>query len=106
VAKNDLVLLDGIIDERIREKFPSNDIGEAFEFLALEQLLKDYDLSTEEIEAGWVDGDKDGGIDGFYTLVNGHLVQDEVPLFSWTPKKGTIPRGGVHEKRGTSGLQI
>jgi hypothetical protein len=76
VAKNDLVLLDGIIDKRVQDKLPSNNLGEVFEFLAFEQILKDYDPSKEEIEAGWVDGEKDGGIDGFFTFVNGYLVQD------------------------------
>ncbi|SLM49945.1 Abortive infection phage resistance protein [Nitrospira japonica] len=76
MPKNDTILLDGIVDNRIAENLPSNDRGEVFEYLGCEQILKDYDLSQEEIEAGWVDGEKDGGIDGFFTFVNGYLVQD------------------------------
>lgn len=86
MAKNDCVLLDGVIEERIREEFPSSDQGEVFEYLAAEQILKDLDLTSEEIISGIVDGRQDGGIDSFYILVNGHLLQ-EVDGFQW-PKTG------------------
>jgi hypothetical protein len=76
MAKNDVVLIDAIVDERLREFYPSNQRDEVFEFLAFEQVLKDFDLSREEIEMGWVDGRDDGGIDGFFVFVNGHLLQD------------------------------
>lgn len=42
-------------------------------------------MSREEVESGWVDGRDDGGIDGIYTLVNGHLLQD-IKSFAW-PKR-------------------
>jgi len=87
MARNDTVLLDGIIEERISEKNPSADKAEVFEYLAFEQILKEYDLSYDEIEYGWVDGRDDGGIDGFFIFVNGHLLQD-VDEFVW-PKKGS-----------------
>ena len=64
MAKNDLVLLDGILDQRVTEGLPSPNLDEVFEFLVFEQVLKDYDLSREELDAGWVDGRDDGGIDG------------------------------------------
>lgn len=83
MAKNDAVLLDGIISERMASE--NIDLGDAFELFAFEQILKSYDLSRQEIGAGWVDGKDDGGIDGFYTFVNGSLVVDP-SKFSW-PKK-------------------
>ena len=85
MARNDVVLLDGIIDQRVQDNFPSNRRDEVFEYFCFEQLLKDFDLSKEEIESGWVDGRDDGGIDGFYTFVNGHLLRDPVN-FAW-PKR-------------------
>src|SRR5438477_11339221 len=48
--KNDIVLLDGILDQRIAESYPSRNSDEVFEYLAFEQILKDYDFSREEIE--------------------------------------------------------
>ncbi|NJA04353.1 AIPR family protein [Methylococcaceae bacterium WWC4] len=86
MAKNDVLLLDGIIDERVENVLPSSRRDEAFEYLAFEQLLKGYDLSKEEIIYGAIDGRNDGGIDGFYILVNGHLLTD-LESFIW-PKSG------------------
>lgn len=75
MAKNDAILLDGIIDQRLEEVLPSAERDEVFEYFAIEQLLKDYDLSRDEIETGWIDGRDDGGIDGFYIFVNGRLLE-------------------------------
>lgn len=82
MAKNDRLLLDGIIDDRVSLRLPSEKRDEAFEYLAFEQILKDYDLSSEEILHGSVDGRQDGGVDGFFILVNGHLLQDP-EAFVW-----------------------
>jgi hypothetical protein len=76
MAANDRILLDGILDERVAHGLPSAKRDEVFEYFVFEQLLKFADLSSDEIESGWVDGDDDGGIDGFYVFVNGHLVTD------------------------------
>ncbi len=76
MAKNDLILLDSIIEEREKQKIPSGRKDEVFEYLVYEQVLKEYDLSSEEIKAGSVDGRNDGGIDAVYILVNGHLIND------------------------------
>lgn len=85
MAKNDIILIDSIISDRIAQRIPSADKGEAFEFLALEQILKDFDLTKDEILSGSVDGKDDGGIDAIYIFVNGNLLLD-VNDFSW-PKR-------------------
>lgn len=72
MAANDVVLVDGLIDDRVKRALPSSDRSEVFEYWAFEQILKDADLSHEEILQGMVDGSDDGGIDGAYLLVNGH----------------------------------
>lgn len=89
MAKNDVILLDGIIDQRLAEGLPSHERDEVFEFLVLEESLKDYDLSRDEIESGWIDGRNDGGIDGFYILVNGHLL-DDGEEFVWPKTNAAI----------------
>ncbi len=43
-------------------------------------MLQNLDLTDEEIEFGWLGGSDDGGIDGFYFLVNGALVQDDTDV--------------------------
>lgn len=86
MAKNDKVLIDGIIDDRVANKLPSDKRDEAFEFFCFEQILKNYDLSRDELEEGIVDGRNDGGIDGIYIIINGHLLS-EIETFNW-PKAG------------------
>jgi hypothetical protein len=89
VAKNDVILLDGILDERLSESYPSSRRDEVFEFFAFEQALKDFDLSFDEIDAGWVDGRDDGGIDGFFIFVNGNLLLD-IEDFAWPRRNAEI----------------
>jgi hypothetical protein len=88
LAKNDLVLVDSILQQRLAEGLPSRELGEVFEYFALEQVLKDFDLSRDELERGWIDGRDDGGIDAFFVFVNGHFVQ-EIATFAW-PKTGAV----------------
>jgi hypothetical protein len=87
MARNDTILIDGIIDDRVAERLPSDRRDEAFEYFAFEQILRDADLSQDEIKAGWIDGRDDGGIDGLFVLVNGHPLLD-VESFIW-PRSGS-----------------
>lgn len=87
MAKNDRFLLDGIVDDRVAARLPSDKRDEAFEYFGFEQVLKDFDLSNDELLSGWIDGRQDGGVDGFFILVNGHVLQDP-EAFIW-PKTGS-----------------
>lgn len=82
MAKNDVVLIDGILDDRVQKNLPSIQRDEVFEFLAMEQILKDYDFTSDEVLSGSIDGRGDGGIDGIFIIVNGHLL-DEIDDFYW-----------------------
>lgn len=84
MAKNDVVLIDSLLRGRAVNSSLSQ--GDLFELFVIEQVLKNYDLSSEDIEAGWIDGTHDGGIDAFYTLVNGRPLFDPVD-FPW-PRSG------------------
>lgn len=59
----------------------SND--DYFELFCNEQILKDYDLSYDEIENGTIGNGGDGGIDGFFIFANDVLinVDDSLPNF-------------------------
>ena len=89
MAKNDTIILDGILDERVLSRLPSEKRDEAFEYFAIEQILKDSNLSKDDILSGWVDGRNDGGIDGFYVFVNGHLLSDPESFF-WPRTNGEL----------------
>lgn len=89
MAKNDIVIIDHIIKERIDQSIPSKDKGEVYELLANEQILKDLDLSRDEILSGIIDGKDDGGIDSFYIFVNGNLLSD-ITDFLWPKRHAEI----------------
>lgn len=90
MAKNDVVLLDVVLDRIVAgqgDDAPGR--GETFERFVFDQVLKGFDLGEEEINAGWVDGRHDGGIDGFYVFVNGHMVVDSSHV-DWPKSGGTL----------------
>lgn len=75
MSTNAVVLLDELLKTRENERdgtpVPRD---EAFELFSFEQALKNSELSPEEIAAGQVGGNDDGGIDGIYTFLNGNLI--------------------------------
>ena len=77
MAKNDRIILDEILKQRQAEVDPNATPSGFFELFSAEQVLKDYDLSYDEIDSGLVGDGGDGGIDAIYVLVNGELVQEE-----------------------------
>ena len=77
MANNDQIILDQIIDEQRNSRLPNASKSDFFELYVSEQVLKDYDLSDEEIEYGLTRGSQDGGMDGIYIFVNGELVRED-----------------------------
>ena len=62
------------------ERAPNIPVDQAFERYSIEQVLKDDDLSDEELEYGMLGGSDDGGVDGFFFFVNRTLMIDESEL--------------------------
>jgi hypothetical protein len=77
MAKNERIILDQVLQQRKAEIDPDATDSDFFELFTAAQIVKDYALSYDEIESGLVGGGHDGGIDGFYLMVNGELVQEE-----------------------------
>ncbi|RAJ78952.1 AIPR protein [Chitinophaga dinghuensis] len=82
MAKNDAIIIDSIIDDRVALNNPSDKRDEVFEYFSIEQILKDYALAPSDIHEGMVDGQNDGGIDAFYIFINGHHLSD-LENFYW-----------------------
>lgn len=78
MARNDVVILDSLVEKARNQLGKAADDSELFELFVFDQVMKDYDLSYEELETGWTDGGDDGGIDGFYVLIDGRLATDDV----------------------------
>jgi hypothetical protein len=71
-----------LLDEIIRQEFDDNpnysDVDQFFEYFVAEQLLKEYDLSYEEVEQGIKGSGLDGGCDAIYLFLNGMLVNEDI----------------------------
>ncbi|MEH2276605.1 MAG: AIPR family protein [Nostoc sp.] len=80
MATNDSIVLDIILKQKksqIADSLPDDDYFEIFTF---EQILKKYDLSYEELISGKIGGSDDGGIDGFFTFINGEILDKNTSL--------------------------
>lgn len=77
MADNAVVLLDKLLAGREHQSVPDD---EAFELFTFEQVLKEYDLSDDEIANGQVGGGGDGGVDGLYCFLNGNLLEEDAEV--------------------------
>lgn len=87
MASNDQIILDQIVEEQRKTRIPTASKSEFFEMYVAEQVLKDFDLSDEEIEFGLVGSGGDGGTDGIYTFANGDIVHED---FDYEPLKKNV----------------
>ncbi|HYX31240.1 MAG TPA: AIPR family protein [Pyrinomonadaceae bacterium] len=76
----DIRALEANFDGWKRERVPHLPNDKAFERYCAEHLLKNNDLSDEEIESGLLGGSDDGGIDAVYFFINRTLITDETEV--------------------------
>ncbi len=74
---NDQTVLDQVLSTERADRFSELSDSEFFELFVAEQILKDRDLSYDEIESGIVDGGKDGAVDAIYTFVDDELARED-----------------------------
>lgn len=77
---NDCILLNNLLNQLNEELAPEMKENEYFDFFANEQVLKNYELSYDEMQIGMVDNGGDGGIDGIHIFINGELLQEDTDL--------------------------
>jgi len=63
-----------------KDRAPRMKPFKAFEWYAVEQVLKDAELSDEEIKFGMLGGGDDGGVDSMYFFINKVLIQEETEI--------------------------
>lgn len=81
MADNNQIVLQTLIEQNRTELYPELSVEDYFHMFVTEQVMKDLELSYDEIEEGIVDNGGDGGIDSIYTFVNQELVQrDSDPI--------------------------
>jgi hypothetical protein len=74
------MILDTVLEQTKAERAPEESHARYFLIFAAERVTKDLDLSSEELESGFVDGGGDGGVDAMYVLVNSVLLQEDTDL--------------------------
>ena len=74
--KHDIVTLEQIINRLHRERFQYMQPDRYFEHFVAEQILKERDLSDEQLLAGNTGGPNEGGIDALHLFVNGDHIDD------------------------------
>lgn len=87
---NNQVLIREFVDQAFREENPYSDVNKYFEFFSADQILKEYELSDEEIERGIIGGGHDGGCDSVYLFLNGNLVSEDFSLTDQLPKEAKL----------------
>lgn len=103
MATNDKIILDEVLKQRKAEVDPTSSESEFFELFSAEQVLKDHDLSYDEIDFGLIGSGGDGGIDSIYLFVNGELVQED-PDYSYLKKNVALELVMIQAKT-TAGFQ-
>ncbi len=99
---NDQILLDTLLKHQKAERDPDSTDSDYFEYFCADQILKELDLSDEELQSGMVGDSNDGGIDAIYILVNGKLVQD--PEIHSYPKQNVVVKVVVIQAKTETGF--
>ena len=79
MSEIDRKALDVVFTLWRNERMPTESEADAFERFANEQVLKNPDLSDDEIESGKIGSGGDGGVDGFFFFVGDTLMQEGKP---------------------------
>lgn len=77
MSKNDQILTEQIIQQEFIKNTEFKNESDFFEFFSAAQLLKDYDLSYDQIEDGLCGNSLDGGADSIYLFINGDLISED-----------------------------
>ncbi|MFJ9780833.1 AIPR family protein [Amycolatopsis sp. NPDC101161] len=95
MSKNHVILLDQALAEYQERSTPPLPRDIAFELLTAEQILKDYDLSPDEIESGRVGGARDGGLDGIYVFLGDALLAEDDDIFLESKSSNDFSRNSL-----------
>ena len=77
MANNDQVLLGELLRQEAEDFAETLTESEFFEFYSANQVLKEYELSYDEIRMGVAGDSLDGGADSIYIFVNGDLIKED-----------------------------
>lgn len=98
---NDQIILEQIIKERCAESGNALTLSEYFEIYSASEILKNHDLTYDDISYGIVGDGGDGGIDSIYTFINGELLKEDT-IINANQKKNHIELIIIQSKTSTS----
>lgn len=98
---NDQIILEQIIKDRRAESDDELSLSEYFEIYSASEILKDYDLTYDDILYGIVGDGGDGGIDSIYTFVNGEPLKEDT-VINASQKKNHIELIVIQSKTSAS----
>ncbi|MGD1930899.1 MAG: AIPR family protein [Leptolyngbyaceae cyanobacterium] len=76
MSRNNQILLEEIVKQEHDNLEEDISLSRFFEFYSALQVLKDFELSYEEVYSGMAGESHDGGADAVYLFVNGDLVKE------------------------------
>jgi AIPR protein len=81
MGKNDEIALQNNFENWTKNRFPNppKDFN-VWEYYCVEQFVRQFDLGDSELKSGIVGAGQDGGVDAFYILANGELVDIETEI--------------------------
>lgn len=100
---NNQLLIKQCIEEDYADSEGYDSVNTYFEYFASKHILKDHDMSNDEIESGIIGGGLDGGCDAIYTLLNNEIVlHDQVSTL--TAPKGSQLAFNIIQAKYTHGF--
>jgi hypothetical protein len=102
VSTNDVIVIEKILAQTKSDEAPDMPDSDYFEIFCANQILKDYDLTYDEVRSGIVDGGGDGGMDSMYLFVNGELLLDDEADLSGLKRNVSIDLVIIQSKTSTS----
>ena len=103
ILTNNQVLLKECIQQECDENGLYDSLNSFFEYFAASQILKNYDLSDDEISDGIIGGGNDGGCDGMYIFLNNDLISQD-QLANLTAPKGSNLTLIIIQAKNTTGF--
>ena len=77
MSSSKLTILKEVLTQKKAEIASEMGEDEFFNLFSSEQILKDFELSYDELNDGIVEGGSDGGIDAIYSFINGELLEED-----------------------------
>ncbi len=98
---NDQIILEQIIKDKCAESNDELSVSEYFEIYTASEILKDYDLTYDDITYGIVGDRGDGGIDSMFTFINGEPLKEDTEI-NLSQKKNNIELIVIQSKTSAS----